>query len=224
MTNTPLIPLVLITLILSLYLPVSYAGSAKQEVVTIDGREILLNEDSTWTYRSSDRYVSTDSGRLVRLKEDGSWEYVGNTPVKSRQQVRTRDLDIKLQKVVIEKHEKKVQKNSRVKTQTVFYVNLEYSPQAKTAISITDSDISYIEVKDNNGKSYPVVSLQADRSQLLPDSETTLVIRAKKSPSILNDVKSMDLIFNTGIFGIESPIILNQSVYNFFEDDVDGFE
>jgi hypothetical protein len=50
----------------------------------------------------------------VRLKDDGSWQYVGNIPLMPKQQVRTTELDIKLEKVVIETYKKKAQKSSLI--------------------------------------------------------------------------------------------------------------
>jgi hypothetical protein len=196
---------------------------AAQQVIIVDGREVLLNEDGTWRYHSTDRYANTNDGRRLRLKDDGSWQYVGNAPLTTTEQVRTTNLNIKLQKVVIEKYEKKVQKNTRVKTQTVFYVVLENSAQAKKNISIKNSDISLIEVNDNNGKNYPVVSLQPGSLELKPDTNTTLVIRAEKSPSMWDDVKSMEIVFKPGIFGIQKAIILKQMTIDFLEENVDGF-
>jgi len=139
-------------------------------------------------------------------------------------QVRTTDLDIKLQKVVIETYEKKVQKNKRVRTQTVFYLNLEYSPLAKTNINITKNDISNIKVKDNNNKNYPVASIQPSTITLKPGSNTTIVIRAKGSPLWLSKVKSMEVVFNPGVFGLQKSITLSQRVSDFEEKRVDGFE
>jgi hypothetical protein len=211
-------------LITLLFMQASYAEPVKQQVITNDGREVLLNEDGTWKYLSNDRYADTVDGRRVRLKEDGSWEYVGNAPAKSMDQVRTTDLDIKLKKVVIENFQKKVQKNTHLTTQTVFYVTLAHSPQAKTGISISQDDIAFISVKDNNGKSDPVVSMKADTTRLEPDAEASIVIRAEKSPSIWDDVKSMQVVFDKGIFGIEAPITLSMRVIDFQEEDVDGFD
>lgn len=202
----------------------SYAEPVKQQVITNDGREVLLNADGTWKYLSNDRYADTGDGRRVRLKDDGSWEYVGNAAVKSEAQVRTTELDIKLQKVVIEKFQKKVQKNTHLTTQTVFYLKLAHSPQAKTGISISQDEIALISVNDNNGKNYPVVSMQADTTHLEPNAEASIVIRAKKSPSVWDDVKSMQIVFNKGIFGIDAPITLSMRVIDFQEEDVDGFE
>lgn len=207
-----------------LFIPISYADTARQQVINVDGREVLLNEDGSWNYASTDRYANTADGRRVRLKEDGSWQYTGNTPMATKEQVRTAELDIKLQKVVIETFKKKVQKNSHIRTQTVFYLNLEHSPQAKNTIHFNKRDIALIKVKDNNGRNYPVLSIKPGVSELAPDSKTTLVIRAKKSPSIWDAVKSMNITFNVGIFGIEEAITLSQRVIDFNEENVDGFE
>ena len=171
-----------ITIITLLLLTGGNTVSADQQVITDDGREVLLKEDGHWEYRSTDRFANTEDGRRARLKEDGSWSYTGNAPLKSKAQVRTTDLDIKLQKVVIETRKKKTQKSSRIKTQTVFYVQLNSSAQAKTDISIKDSDISLVEVKDNNGKSYPVLSIRSDNPDLQPGTKSTLEVRTDKSP------------------------------------------
>ena len=223
MTKKSFITFAFFNTILLLLIAINDNVFAAQEVIIVDGREVLLNEDGTWRYHSTDRYANTNDGRRLRLKEDGSWQYVGNAPLTTTEQVRTTNLNIKLQKVVIEKHEKKVQKNTRVKTQTVFYVVLENSAQAKKNISIKNSDISLIEVNDNNGKNYPVVSLQPGSIQLKPDTNTTLVIRAEKSPSMWDDVKSMEIVFKPGMFGIQKTIILKQMTIDFDEEKVDGF-
>ncbi len=214
----------LITLAALLFIPASYAEPPRQEIIYVDGREILLNKNGTWEFLSTDRYANTKDGTRVRLKEDGSWQAIGNAPLQSKDQVRTTDLDIKLQKVVIETYTKKVQKNTRIKTQTVFYVDLTYSPQAKSTITINNSDISLIEVKDSNGKNYPVLSFRPEGTQLKPGTKIILVVRAEKSPSMFDDVKFMEIVFKKGILGINKPIILNQRVIDFDEEKVDGFK
>lgn len=228
MSRTILTPSILITMVtLSLALslaPLSNALSATQEIITDDGREVLLKEDGSWVFRSTDRFANTKDGRRVRLKDDGSWQYTGNAPLVMKEQVRTTDLDIKLQKVVIETYEKKVQKNKRIKTQTVFYLNLELSALAKGNININKNDTSMIKVIDNNGKNYPVLSIQPSPTILEPNSNITIVIRAKSSPSWLDKVKSMEVVLHPGIFGIQDPITLKQNVIEFDEKKVDGFE
>ena len=223
LTPSTLITMVTLSLALSLA-PVSNALSATQEIITDDGREVLLKEDGSWSFRSTDRFANTKEGRRVRLKDDGSWQYTGNAPLVMKEQVRTTDLDIKLQKVVIETHEKKVQKSKRIKTQTVFYLNLELSALAKGNINIKKNDVSMIKVMDNNGKNYPVLSIQPGPAVLEPNSKTTIVIRAKSSPSWLSKVKSMEVVLSPGIFGIQDPITLKQNVIEFDEKKVDGFD
>jgi diphthamide biosynthesis methyltransferase len=145
-------------------------------------------------------------------------------PITTAVQVRTTDLDIKLQKVIVETYKKKVQKNSKVKTQTVFYVDLAYSANAKNNITIKASDINLLEVKDNNGKSYPVLSIKPANTQIKPDTKITIIIRANKSPLIWGSAKSMQVIFKKGIFGLKSSVILSQRIDDFEEKNVDGFD
>ena len=225
MTRTSLIPSRIVFLIISLsLLPGSNALSANQDVITDDGREVLLRDDGSWEFRSTDRFANTKDGHRIRLKDDGSWQYVGNAPLTSKQQIRTTVLDIKLGKVVIETHEKKVQKNTRSKSQTVFYLNLELSPLAKSNISINENDISRVKVKDSEDKEYPVLSIQAEPVILKPDSDTNVVVRVDGAPQWWKSVKSMEIIFKPGIFGLQAPVTLSQSVDDIDKKKVDGFE
>ena len=224
MTRTSLIPSRIIIILISLLLlPGSNVLSANQEVITDDGREVLLRDDGTWEFRSTDRFANTKDGLRIRLKDDGSWQYVGNAPLTSKQQIRTTDLDIKLRKVVIETHEKKVQKNTRVNSQTVFYLNLELSPLAKSNISINENDISRVKVKDNEGKDYPVLSIQPETTILKPGSDTKVAVRVDGAPQWWKSVKSMEIIFKPGIFGLQAPVTLSQSVDDIDKKKVDGF-
>ena len=216
-------PLIIYMLILFL-IPVSDASSADQQVITDDGREVLLKGDGTWIFLSTDRFANTEDGQRVQLKQDGSWQYMGNAPMVTQDHVKSTLLDIKLQKVVIERHEKKVQKNVRLRTQTVFYVNLGLSGLAKKDISIIKNDMSHIEVNDNNGKTYPVLSIHPEPVVLNPGSDTTMVIRADGSPLWLDDVKSRSVIFKPEIYGIQQPVTLSRDVDDFEEKKVAGFE
>ena len=197
---------------------------ADQDVITDDGREVLLRADGTWVFRSTDRFANTEDGKRIRLKADGSWQYIGNAPLISKDQVKTTELGITLLKTVIEKHEVKVQKNKRLKTQTVFYLNLELSPLAVSNIAIHKNDTSGIEVTDNNGKIYTVLSIQPGTTALEPGSNMTVAVRVDESPTWLDNAKSMEILFKPEIFGIQEPIKLSQKINDFEEVDVDGFE
>ena len=218
--HTPL----MIYMLMLLLIPGSDAMSADQQVITDDGREVLLKADGTWVFRSTDRFANTDDGQRVQLKQDGSWQYVGNAPMATEEHVRSTLLDIKLQKIVIERHEKKVQKNVRLRTQTVFYVNFGLSARAKNNISITKNDVTHIEVNDNNGKTYPVLSIHPAPVVLKPGSDTIMVIRADRSPLLLDDVKSMSVTFKPEIYGIQQQVTLSRGVDDFEEKKVSGFE
>jgi hypothetical protein len=200
------------------------ALAADQNGLTDDGREVILNEDGTWEFRSSDRYANTADGHRVRLKADNTWEYVGNAPLASNDQVRTTILDIKLQKAEFEIHKKKVQKNIREKSQTVFYLNISVSPAAKQNVTIANTDLSRIQVRDNKGKTYPVLSLTPSPLTLAPNSKQTVTVRAKDSPGMLSGAKSMELVLNPGVLGNEDVITLSRNISDIEKKNVEGFE
>ncbi|VAW51797.1 hypothetical protein MNBD_GAMMA05-83 [hydrothermal vent metagenome] len=207
-----------------LFLLSTHVFAEGPEVINVGGREVLLKQNGQWEYRSTDQFANTTDGRRVRIKKDGSWSYIGNASLKSNVQVRTSNLDIKLNKVVIETYKQKTQKSSRIKTQTVFHLKLNNSAQSKTTVNIRDSDVSQIEVKDNNGKVYPVLSIKADHSKLEPDRKTTLIVRAEKSPSIFDSVNLMQITLKAGLFGLQESITLSQRTIDFNEKNVDGFD
>ena len=222
-THLPSFGFVTLLIVLTL-LSIGDAHSADQEVITDDGREVLLKENGTWDFLSEDRFANTSDGQRVRLKHDGSGEYMGNAPLTSNTQVRTKALDIKLGSVVIETHEVKVQKNKRVDSQTVFYLNLELSPLAKEDVIISKNDISLIEVKDNKGRRYPVLSIQPSPETLEPGSMTTLSIRVDGSPQWWKNVKTMDIALKPELLGLQETTTLRQNVDDIVNKKVDGFE
>ena len=200
------------------------ARSADMTVITDDGREVLLKQDGTWEFLSSDRFANTQDGRRVRLKADGSWEYAGNAPLVSREQVRTTELELRLQKAAIETHEIKVQKNKRVRSQTVFYLQLALSSAATDGIALGGNDLSLVRVADNDGRAYPVLSISPDTGVLEPGSKTEVSIRADGSPQWWKSVKSMHIEFMPGMYGIEQPIRLSRALDEFEKRKVDGFD
>ena len=198
--------------------------AANQEVITDDGREVLLKADGSWEFLSDDRFANTDDGQRVRLKADGSWEYMGNAPMVASQLVRTRELEIELQEVVVEIHEQKVQKNTRVNSQTVFYLKLGLSPLAEKPIKIDKSNLTLIAVQDNKRRTYPVLSMQASAASLQPASEASITIRADGSPQWWKNVKTMDIVFEPDIFGLGESITLSYSIDDIEKKKVDGFK
>lgn len=213
-----------IPLMVSFLMLPSQALPGAQEVFSDDGREVLLKEDGTWEFRSNDRFATTSDGRRVRLKADGSWQYVGNALLTSKQQLRTTEIDIKLQKVVIETYEKKVQKNKRVKSQTVFFLDITSSPQAQQDISVGEKNISNIKVNDSNGRDYPVLSIHPASQIIKPGSRTSVTVRVDGSPQWWKDVESMEISFQPGIFGLQDPAAFKKNIVDFDIKKVSGFE
>jgi len=211
-----LTPSIVFGTLFSLLLIANNSQADNQLLITDDGREVLLNDDGSWTFRSSDRFASSHDGRRIRLKEDGSWQYADDAPPSPREKSANLESgDKNLKKSSSKNYAKKGFKNTRVKTQTVFYVQLNDSSLIKATSS--DSDISLIEIKDNNGKNYPVISIK-------PDTANSIIIRAKKSPTILDDARSMEITLKAGLFGIKSPVTLSRRIVDFDKKDVDGFD
>lgn len=203
---------------------VSFALCAGQQVLTDDGREVLLREDGTWEFLSSDRFANTDDGQRVRLKQDGTWEYAGHAPMALPTRVRTTELEIRLQSAVIEVQEEKIQKNKRVKSQTVFQLRLQASPLARGLIRITEQDTALIRITDNNDREYAVVSIRPAPFELKPQAQITVTIRADGSPQWWKNVKSMTIELGPGLFGLKEPVVLRQDVGDIEKKKVDGFE
>ncbi len=190
---------------------------ADQRVISDDGREILLKEDGTWVFLSTDRFANTPDGRRARLNDDGTWVYLGNAPLATEQQVRTATVDIKLQKIEIESHKEKVHKNVRKESQMVFYLNVDLSPLAKQALPVSNTDLTRIEVRDDKGNSYPVLSLMPSRIEIAPNTSQAFTIRADGAPSAWSGAKSMEIELAPGTFANPDPITFTQKLYDIEE-------
>jgi len=202
------------TLVSLIILLTSTGLVADQEVLTEDGREVLLKEDGTWVFRSTDRYANTKDGSRIRLKNDNTWEYIGKAPLTSKQQVRSTTLDIKLKKVVVETHKEKIHKNVRIETQTVFYLNVNLDPVARNNVSANSADIHNIKVRDNKGNNYPVLSIYPESINLAPGSEQLVTIRAEGFPGVFSDASSIEIELLPGIFKLGDSVILSQRINN----------
>jgi len=200
-----------------------FSAAAQQTVITDDGREVLILDDGHWKFSSTDRFANTNDGHRILLKDDGRWHFVKNTTLNTNAAKKESTLDIQIEKVVIEKHTKKGFKNNRVKTQTVFYLQLRQASNTETDVIIKDSDLTLIKVKDNNGETYPVLSIEPRTINFDTSKTASIIIRSKKSPSILDGAKSMSIVIKAGLFGLTEPISLKQRIFDFEELDVEGF-
>ncbi len=225
-TNRRALSVLTVYALFLLLAPNKNAFSVEQTVITDDGREVLLNTDGSWRFLSNDRFADTKDGRRVRLKEDGSWQFVGPAKAKSIQTVKqnkSTPLDIKLDKVVVEKYQKKGKKNVRISTQTVFYLTLKLSAQSNGNVKIEKSDISLITVDDNKGKNYPVLSIEPSPTTIEPDTYTTLIVRADGSLQWWRNPKFIEITLNPGILDLKQPMTFRKGIDELMEKSVDGF-
>jgi hypothetical protein len=206
---------------LLLICPILYA---QEEIISDDGREVLIRDDGSWEFRSGDRYANTKDGRRIKLKADGTWIYIGNAPLVTKEQARTTTVDIKLEKVEFEVHKEKVHKNIREESQTVFYLNVDVSPLANNPLSISNTDLTGIKVSDDKGKNYPALSLTPDNTNISPGTHQTFVLRAKDSPHSWAGVKLIEMEIPAGVFGNEEPIQFSRKYHDIEEKNVKGFD
>jgi hypothetical protein len=190
----------------------------------LDGREIQLNDDGTWQYLSTDRFIDTPDGKRIRLQDNGQWEYIGNTPLKAEQRQRTSTLDMQLKDVVIERTEKKVQKNVRVRTQTVFTIDIQRAEEADGSLGLAGLDLTNVSVTDNNGKAYEIIRIDSDRPSIGPGESATISVIADKSPLMFDDVKSMSVTFRAKVFNAPNDITLTRELDDIDEVKVDKFD
>ena len=190
----------------------------------LDGREIRLNDDGTWQYLSSDRFIDTPNGKRVRLMQDGRWEFAGNSPMLTEQLQRTPSLDIQLQDVVIERTEKKVQKNTRVRTRTVFTIDTARAAEADGTLELAELNTANVSVTDDTGKTYELISITTDTANIIPGKTATITVIADKSPSIFDDVDSMSVTFDKQVFDTASPVTLTRDMDDIDEVKVDRFD
>jgi hypothetical protein len=215
--------LLITTTLASAALLVSSISHAAQDLI-LDGREIRLNGDGTWQYLSNDRFIDTPDGKRIRLMQDGRWEYIGNAPLQTAQLQRTPSLDVQLQDVVIERTEKKVQKNTRIRTRTVFTIHTTRAAEADGTLELAGLNPANVSVTDDSGKTYEVIRVTADMQDIAPGKTATIIVIADKSPFIFDDVDAMSVTFDKQVFGTPSAVTLTHDMDDADEIKVDSFD
>ncbi len=189
------------------------AGAEDQLILSDDGREILLRDNGTWTFASPDRYANTPDGQRIRLKPDNTWEPVGNTPLHTEKQLRTLLTDIRLHQISVETQEEKVHKNKRVITHTVIELRVSVSPLASQALTLTEDTKSSIQVRDDKGQLFDILSISPSPLTMAPHSSHAIMIRADGSPSWWSTSKFIELVLQAGVFGNEATIVLRSPIH-----------
>ena len=180
---------------------------AAEEVMSDDGREILLKTDGSWEFKSNDRFATAKDGRRVRLKADGSWQYTGEqiNPVQivqSDKAAKTETgLSVEISQLRIETQRQKKspsKKNSSKTTHSVFSVAVTLADASVPAI-VPNLSKETVTVVDNDGRKYSVLSVSASTTSLKSGQSMEVVVRADGSPHWWT-TKTMSVVFEKAAF------------------------
>lgn len=182
------------------------ASADPKTAIADDGREIILYDDGRWEYVTEDRFATTPDGTRIRLKPNQQWQPASKSeaPVYEpvalstiKQDNLTVDgVDIVLDEVRIENHRETVGKNKRVRSNIVFYLELDKPLNA-----------SHITIQDSKGKHYPVLSVSKGKATI--GGEPRTLVRAKGAPKWWG-VKFFSLQIEANAIGNKAPIELRK--------------
>lgn len=208
----------------SLFSPLSLAD---RDAIGDDGREIRLLDNGSWEYTSTDRFATSEDGTRVRLKDSGNWEFIGNAPMQTKEQVRTENLDITLNKVVTEfTKEKAGQKSERYSSQTIFFLDLDVSSYGEDVVSKLN-DFGLLIAQDNKNTIYPVIDITPKQPTFTSGKKYQIQVRVDGSPSgsIVWGSRTINLTIDKSVFSsnndlmftLRSDEIKKQQVERLFE-------
>lgn len=209
--------------LIAVALLLSHTAIAAERLDAGDGRTILLKDDGTWTYESSDRILSTDDGREVRLREDGSWEFTGQmvepAPAMQGLVANSGELRLELEELAIETARSAVHKGSRKKTNTVFTVSLALAESAEGPQDIAINSAGLM-VEDSSGREYPILAVVPAQGRLAPGEELVFQVRADGSPHWFT-TKAMELHISEQALPIADELVLKGLMSDARKRDVD---
>jgi hypothetical protein len=182
-----------------------------------DGREVILNEDGSWQYRSSDRFARTSDGRRIRLRADGRWQYDSDQSSGSTLQFRNSAVDVSMQRVEIEQYKEAataMRKNPRVSTQTSFYFTVTASPLGEPLVPKLDTNDGVIDgfsVTDDQANQYSIIEFSPGKPQTIePGKSISYQLKISGSPKW--GPKSIQLTIARQVFKTEQDIVLTTPV------------
>ena len=184
--------------------------NAAEELTLDDGRKILLKDDGTWSFASSDRVLGTADGREVRVRPDGTWEYTGEMVIPPAAEsgevtvASSGDIILKLKELSIETATSSNHKNTRKKTQTVFLVSLVNTTSSTMEFTL---DKTALRVEDSGGREYPILKISPAQVKLAPEGKVLVEVRADGSPHWFT-IKAMELHFSEDALPAADEVVL----------------
>lgn len=211
------------SLFFALFAFTQLAQAESTSAIADNGREVVLNEDGSWTYKSNDIFATTETGQRVKLQPNGQWQAVEkamapapiSTPRQPVQYVTVQNPaldtfgDIRLDLMTIETQRETVGKNTRKRSNLVLYVD--------TGDSLITPAAAKLKVMDSKGREYPVFSSERGTSQ--PGGQPRLVIRAKGAPRFWG-VKFFSLQLAPGTLGNDQGVELRKPMSDVLRKEV----
>lgn len=207
---------------LVLCLSITTGATAERSAVADDGREILLKDDGSWDYKSSDRFATAEDGTRVRLGDDGRWQVVGNAPVVREELVRTPRLEVTLEQAVMEIFRAKLIKSTRFDAQTVLQLAVVVSSHSDP-VAAHLSHYNLFRVEDSRGREYPVIAVTPQHQQLQPGESFHFSVRTDGAPVGLLAMGTNNLVLTIDktVFGTESDLKFSKRLDDLIEKKVD---
>ncbi len=195
------------------------------DIVTPEGREITLNPDGSWSYKSDDRIVTTPDGRRIRIRPDNTWEYTESAPAPvaapvtappavAQPMMMPIQTQLSIRDASIESYPKTLGQRIKTGSQSVFQIDAATSLNSTQPITVSESDFSRIQVSDSDGNSYKVIDITPSSLSLAPGAQATFSLRVDSSPKWWERVRSMKISFPAGLFGNSTPVTLEYLVKN----------
>lgn len=198
--------------------------SAQAESTTAiadDGREVILKENGEWEYVTEDLFATTPNGQRIRLKTNQRWQKVRDADAPAYQPVaittRQRDtasidesnITVVLDQVQIENQRTDAGKNTRLRSNLVFYLEL-----TGDVPELAPTDFI---VQDNRGRDYPVFLVEAGTAPI--GGQPRWLVRAKGAPRWWG-VKFFSLRINPGSLGNPEQLDLRKPMSDVISKDV----
>lgn len=160
------------------------AQAEPNTAIADDGREVILKDNGEWEYVTDDVFATTPDGQRIRLKSNQRWQEVRDAeapayqpvPISTvqRDNVKVANSQIILDEVHIENQREDIRKNTRLRSNTVFY--LEVTGDELAGRLTPDQFVA----QDSRGNDYPVFSVVSGSAPV--GGQPRLIIRAKGAP------------------------------------------
>ncbi|MFT7245167.1 MAG: hypothetical protein ACI82A_002532 [Candidatus Azotimanducaceae bacterium] len=209
----------------------SFVIAEPKSAIADDGREVMLKDNGEWEYLSEDKFATTPDGQRIRLKPNQRWQKVRDSEAPAYQPVpmttvqrdnatiADSNVELILDQVHIENQREDVGKNTRLRSNLVFYLDIQGD---LPGLMLQPEQFS---VQDSRGKIYPVFSAIAGTAPI--GSKPRWIIRAKGAPrwwgvKFFSLQVAPDVLGNTDSIELRKPMrdVLKKEVTDLPQDNL----